>query len=70
MMLVEIKLNPAGVEAESVMSAWLEARCLKMNEDGLVGINPGNCLEDLFDLKDRCYDHVLTINASFAGERR
>jgi hypothetical protein len=68
-MLVDVLLEPAGEEAEVILQQWIRDRVLAVGVDGLVEIRSALCLEALADLRARCYDRDLLINATFAGDR-
>jgi hypothetical protein len=68
-MLVDLLLEPAGEEAEVVLQQWLRNRGLASGIDGRVEIRSTLCLEALADLRARCYDRDLLINATFVGDK-
>jgi hypothetical protein len=68
-MLVDVLLEPAGEEAEVILQQWIRDRVLGVGVDGRVEIRSALCLEALADLRARCYDRDLLINATFAGDR-
>ena len=68
-MLVDVLLEPAGEEAAVILQQWLRDRGLAVGVDGRVEVGSELCLEALADLRARCYDRELVINATFAGDR-
>ncbi len=68
-MLVDVLLEPAGEEAEVILQQWITDRSLAVGADGRVEIRSGLCLEALADLRSRCYDRDLLIDATFSGDR-
>ena len=68
-MLVNVLLEPAGEEAEVIRQQWIRDRGLAVGLDGRVEIRSGLCLEALADLRARCYDRDLLIDATFSGDR-
>jgi hypothetical protein len=68
-MQIDVLLEPAGEEADLVLRQWIRERGLPESDEGRVGIRPEQCLEALADLRSRCFDRGLMVNATFAGDR-
>ena len=41
---------------------------LTMADSGQLEIRPAFCFEALADLRERCYEHGLSVNAGFTGD--
>lgn len=66
-MFVDLQLEPAGKKAEVVLSEWAESLGLMLDNNGRLEIESASCFSALSDLRDRCYDLGLSINAAFNG---
>jgi hypothetical protein len=63
-MRVAVELEPDSAEAARVLGEW-QAVWGEGAEAGGVELNPASALTALLDLKERCYDQGLTVNATF-----
>jgi len=68
-MQVEVLLEPAGQEAVAVLDQWRRGLGLELNDQGRVEISSELCLEVLAELRARCYDDDLVVNATFTGQQ-
>lgn len=66
-MFVDLRLEPVGKEAAGVLSEWAEDLGLVVDDKGRLEIESLLCFSSLAELRDRCYDLGLTINAKFNG---
>lgn len=63
-MRVAVELEPDSAEAARVLGEW-QAAWGGAVDGGVVELAPADSLKALLDLKTRCYDRVLTVNATF-----
>lgn len=63
-MRVVVELEPASVEATQILAEWRQAWGAAA-EGGGVELATADSLTALLDLKGRCYDVGLTVNALF-----
>jgi hypothetical protein len=63
-MRVAVELEPASVEAAQVLAEW-RAFWNTVEGGGGVELAAAGALPALLDLRARCYDRGLTVNATF-----
>lgn len=63
-MRVAVELEPESVESARILGEWLAVWGVAAEKGG-VELAPADSLSALLDLKDRCYDAGLTVNALF-----
>lgn len=67
-MLLDISIEPPGVEAKDVLRKWLALSALQKDTKGQVEISGARCLEELLTLRSHCYDRDLTVNVKFINK--
>lgn len=67
-MLLDITLEPIGVEAGNIFQEWLTDSALQKNTKGQVELAGDRCLKVLLALRRRCYDRNLTVNIEFINK--
>ena len=63
-MRVAVALEPESAEADRILAEWRLAWGAAESDDG-VELAVAESLAALLDLKARCFDHGLTVNATF-----
>lgn len=63
-MRVVVELEPESAEAARVYAEWQAAWSTTGSGVG-IELAPADSLKALLDLKSRCYDRGLTVNATF-----
>jgi hypothetical protein len=63
-MRVTVELEPPSAEAARILGAW-QAAWGGAADQGGVELAAADSLTALLDLKERCYDAGLTVNARF-----
>lgn len=63
-MLVAVALEPESAAATGILAEWRAAWGVKESGDG-IELAPAVALAAMLDLKARCYDRGLTVNATF-----
>lgn len=67
-MLLDISIEPPGVEAEDALQKWLALSALQKDPKGQVAISGARCLEALLTLRSHCYNRDLTVNVKFINK--
>ena len=67
-MRVAVELEPDTAEAARLLGEW-QAAWGGAAAGGGVDLAPADSLTALLDLKERCYDRGLTVNATFPGNQ-
>jgi len=63
-MLIAFELEPDSIEATRILAEW-QAVWGQEAPGGGIELKPAESLSAMLDLKSRCHDQGLTINASF-----
>jgi len=66
-MLLDILLEPPGLEADKVLQEWIEIYALQVVKNG-IEVSPDRCLDVLVGLRSCCFDRGLTLNVKFTSK--
>ena len=64
-MLLEVDMEPSEEEADRILADWQDAWQLENYENGKLRLDGPSPLDVIMDLRNRCYEHGITVNMVF-----
>ncbi|MBU0480197.1 MAG: hypothetical protein KKG47_03730 [Proteobacteria bacterium] len=69
MMLLKVALGPPGEEGGRILDGWRKDWGLSRHADGRFRLPGHDPLAVIIDLRNRCYNHEITVEMAFGDEQ-